>query len=79
MGFVMTWTAPDWNTVIIFDALEPLGKRLHDGLASSQSNLNLSDPYSVQLIIAEAVVGCYDTAVWNLRDQIREFEEAGPL
>lgn len=77
MGFVMTWTAPDQNTVIFFDAMEPLWKRVWDALASSQSRVNRGDPYSMQLVIAEAVVACYDIAVWNLRDQIREFEEVG--
>lgn len=77
MGFFMTWTAPDQNTVIFFDATEPLSDRLLVALNSGQSTVNQGDPYSMKLVITEAVVACYDKAVWTLRDQIREFEEVG--
>jgi len=76
MAFFVSWMHPHQTVVICFDVPEMLQGHLFDTLrtdAPIQADWN--DPYSVHLVIVEAVVDCYNTAVWNLRDAIRHFEE----
>jgi hypothetical protein len=76
MAFFVSWMHPHQTVVICFDVPEMLQGHLFDTLkADAPIRADWNDPYSVHLVIVEAVVDCYNTAVWNLRDAIRHFEE----
>lgn len=76
MAFFVSWMRPNQTVVICFDVPEMLQGHLFDTLRTDAPiRADWNDPYSVHLVIVEAVVDCYNTAVWNLRDAIRQFEE----
>ena len=80
MAFFVSWTYPDNAVVICFNVVEMLQERLFKTLRTADPiQPHWDDPYSVQLVIVEAVVTCYNTAVWSLRDAIRRFEEVRRL
>ncbi|KAK6507842.1 hypothetical protein TWF481_006264 [Arthrobotrys musiformis] len=74
MGIVTTWTAPDQHAIIFFDAPDSIREQLKTACEAIKAGPALQNPYWAHEFLVGPIVQCYDKAVWNLRDQVKEFE-----
>jgi hypothetical protein len=74
MGFVSLWKSTDVNVIICFDAPAPFQIGLQNALCSSPVKPDLSEAYSMHVLIVQEVINLFDGSVWALRDAIRSIE-----
>ncbi|KAK6525993.1 hypothetical protein TWF281_011035 [Arthrobotrys megalospora] len=75
MGIATAWTEPDYHTIIFFDVADSVRTQLEVKCESMKDSPALGNPYWAHKFLVEPIIACYDKAVWNLRDQVRELEE----
>ena len=81
MGFFTTWISQNSHSIFCFDmpqsSLADLTKAVSSSSSSSSSSsrtLDSASIYALHVIIIDEILKLFDTAVWSLRDTIREVE-----
>jgi len=74
MAFFTTWTSPNSHFTFCFDVPQSLHASLRNAVSSSTRTLDLASIYSLHLAIIDEIIMLFNTAVWSLRDIVREIE-----
>ena len=74
MGFFTHWTSIGWKVILCFDTPQALQNQVQTALSSPSRILDLSDIYSLHIILVDKIVELFDISVWTLRDLIRAME-----
>ena len=74
MAFSTTWASPNSHLIFCFDVPQSLHASLRHVVSSSTRPLDLASIYSLHVTIIDEIIMLFDTAVWSLRDIVREIE-----
>ena len=75
MGFFTTWISQNSHSIFCFDMPQSSLADLTKAVSSSSSRaLDSASIYALHVNIIDEILKLFDTAVWSLRDIIREVE-----
>ena len=74
MNFITTWISPTSRLMVCFDTPQSLFASLAKTVSSSSRTLDTAGIYALHIVMIDEVLKLFDTAVWSLRDTIREAE-----
>jgi hypothetical protein len=74
MTFCTRWTSSQ-STILCIGTDSEFERLLQDSLGRMWGDLPPSSPWSMQVVLLEAIVALHDQAVWSVRDVTRNVEK----